>query len=231
MMSLLAFSEVTSFRDGTPEPACAPPSARDTQGGAGSSAAMLAKLLSNREWRDGSGRHTQVVDTSPASREALVALHTALDERLARLQARPSGICPAREQLFSELFDELIRQVALEGPERGLMLLRARDELRMTLMCHLSLHRASCELGIAKAVHAEACVADLAAREAALNGATASLQSEVAELEHAIVLAERKARDDVAVESRLAAQQVDALRQQAKSLEVFIAAQRDSTGA
>jgi dynein light intermediate chain, axonemal len=42
-------------------------------------------------------------------------------------QARVEGICPIKEKVFSEAFDEIIRQVALNSPERGLMLLRLRD--------------------------------------------------------------------------------------------------------
>ncbi len=36
--------------------------------------------------------------------------------------------------------DELIRQVTLESPERGLLLLRVRDEIRMTLDAYKTLY-------------------------------------------------------------------------------------------
>lgn len=36
-------------------------------------------------------------------------------------QARESGICPVREELFSQCFDEIIRQVTLDNPERGII--------------------------------------------------------------------------------------------------------------
>lgn len=42
-------------------------------------------------------------------------------------------LCPVREALFSQAFDEVIRQATLNCPERGLLLSRARDERRMTL--------------------------------------------------------------------------------------------------
>ena len=32
---------------------------------------------------------------------------------------REAGICPVREDLYKQSFDELIRQVTLDGPERG----------------------------------------------------------------------------------------------------------------
>jgi dynein light intermediate chain, axonemal len=51
-------------------------------------------------------------------------------------QARESGICPVREELFSQCFDEIIRQVTLSEPERGLLLLRVRDEIKMTIAAY-----------------------------------------------------------------------------------------------
>ncbi len=36
--------------------------------------------------------------------------------------------------------DELIRQVTIESPERGLLLLRVRDEIRMTLDAYKTLY-------------------------------------------------------------------------------------------
>jgi dynein light intermediate chain len=48
------------------------------------------------------------------------------------LQARETGICPVREELYSQCLDELIRQVTISCAERGLLLLRVRDEMRMT---------------------------------------------------------------------------------------------------
>lgn len=47
-------------------------------------------------------------------------------------QARETGICPVREELYSQCFDELIREVTINCAERGLLLLRVRDEMRMT---------------------------------------------------------------------------------------------------
>ena len=55
-----------------------------------------------------------------------------LDQKLLERQARESGLCPVREELFNQCFDEIIRQATLNSPERGLLLLRVRDEINMT---------------------------------------------------------------------------------------------------
>ena len=65
-------------------------------------------------------------------------------------QARESGICPIREELFSQCFDEIIRQVTINEPERGLLLLRVRDEIKMTIAAYQTLYRSAVDFGIRK---------------------------------------------------------------------------------
>lgn len=52
------------------------------------------------------------------------------------LQARETGICPVREELYAQCFDELIREVTINCAERGLLLLRVRDEMHMTIAAY-----------------------------------------------------------------------------------------------
>ena len=40
-------------------------------------------------------------------------LQEQLDQRLTTRQARETGICPVREELYAQCFDELIRQVTI----------------------------------------------------------------------------------------------------------------------
>lgn len=41
-----------------------------------------------------------------------------------------------REELYGQCFDELIRQVTINCAERGLLLLRVRDEMRMNIAAY-----------------------------------------------------------------------------------------------
>lgn len=41
-----------------------------------------------------------------------------------------------REELYAQTFDELIREVTINCAERGLLLLRVRDEMRMTIAAY-----------------------------------------------------------------------------------------------
>lgn len=87
------------------------------------------------------GKHyIQYVSHQKASRVDVAKLRELLDRKLMDRQARESGICPVREELFSQCFDEIIRQVTLDQAERGLLLLRVRDEIRMTIAAYQTLY-------------------------------------------------------------------------------------------
>ncbi|RNF07201.1 putative 33 kDa inner dynein arm light chain, axonemal [Trypanosoma conorhini] len=81
----------------------------------------------------------EFVSTEPSSRIEVAELHERLTNRLKQRRAQDSGICPIRREIYAEIFDELIRQVTLEEPTRGILLLRIRDELYQTLAAHRSL--------------------------------------------------------------------------------------------
>ncbi len=51
--------------------------------------------------------------------------------------------------------DELIRQVTVNCAERGLLLLRVRDELKMTLAAYQTLFESSCAFGIRKTLQVQ----------------------------------------------------------------------------
>ena len=50
------------------------------------------------------------------------------------------ALCACWGASFVLFPDELIRQVTIESPERGLLLLRVRDEIRMTLDAYKTLY-------------------------------------------------------------------------------------------
>lgn len=53
------------------------------------------------------------------------------------------------------LADELIREVTISCAERGLLLLRVRDEIRMTIAAYQTLYESSVAFGMRKALQAE----------------------------------------------------------------------------
>ncbi|XP_035469348.2 axonemal dynein light intermediate polypeptide 1-like isoform X2 [Scophthalmus maximus] len=88
---------------------------------------ILTAIFPPREWMEGNQLWVQQVSSTPCTRTDVVHLEELLDRKLEQRRARLTGICPVRRELYSQCFDELIRQVTINGAERGLLLLRISD--------------------------------------------------------------------------------------------------------
>ncbi|XP_071760650.1 axonemal dynein light intermediate polypeptide 1 [Centroberyx gerrardi] len=115
---------------------------------------ILNAILPPREWMEANQLWVQQVSSTPCTRVDVVHLEEQLDLKLQQRQARETGICPVRRELYSQCFDELIRQVTINCAERGLLLLRVRDEIRMTIAAYQTMYESSMAFGIRKALEA-----------------------------------------------------------------------------
>ena len=92
------------------------------------------------------------VSATPATSADVINLEQRLNKKLDQLGARTVGICPIREELFSQCFDEIIRQITLNCVERGNQLVRVRDEARMVKSSLQALYDSSIAYGLKKAL-------------------------------------------------------------------------------
>uniref|UniRef100_A0A8C9XNA9 Axonemal dynein light intermediate polypeptide 1 n=1 Tax=Sander lucioperca TaxID=283035 RepID=A0A8C9XNA9_SANLU len=125
---------------------------------------ILNAILPPREWMEGNQLWVQQVSSAPCTRTDVIHLEEQLDIKLQQRQARETGICPVRRELYSQCFDELIRQVTINCAERGLLLLRVRDEIQMTIAAYQTLYESSVAFGMRKALQAEQGKADMEKR-------------------------------------------------------------------
>jgi len=140
---------------------------------------ILNSILPPREWTEDGQLWVQYVSSTPATRMDVLTLQEQLDHQLQSRQARETGICPVREELYSQCFDELIRQITINCAERGLLLLRVRDEMRMTISAYESLYESSIAYGIRKALMAEQLRMDLTAKQRQLEESKRDLQGQI----------------------------------------------------
>ena len=115
----------------------------------------LNRLLPPKKITDKDQEWVQYVTCTPVAKADVVNLQENLDRRLQTEQARETGICPIREKLYSECFDELIRQITLNCLERGILLTRIKKELNMTVNSYQSLYESSIAYGIRTLLLAE----------------------------------------------------------------------------
>ena len=73
-----------------------------------------------------------------------------MDELLETREAQTEGLCPIREEIYSEAFQEIIRQVTLTCKERGTLLSKVRDEFEETKKAYKNLYESAVKFGIRK---------------------------------------------------------------------------------
>lgn len=113
---------------------------------------VLNSIIPPREWELNGQIWRQTVSTVPATRSDIIQLQELLDRRLRERNARDTGICHVRRELYTQFFDEIIRQVTINSAERGLLLLGVRNEIRTTIQAYESLYVSCSTYGIRKSI-------------------------------------------------------------------------------
>lgn len=166
--------------------------------------------------------YVQEVDSSPATRLDVIQLQESLDVRLMERQARESGICPVREELYGQAFDELIRQVTINSPERGVLLLRVRDEIRMTIAAYNTLFQSSVTFGTRKQLEAEQGKVATQQKISALRDENASLEAKKQELRNQYESIQRRQEEARAINQKKQKEEIEFQKYQLSHLESFI---------
>ena len=115
----------------------------------------LNSMFPPKQWEEEGHRYIQYVSSEPATREKSRDLFKALDQKLKERRAKDKGICPVRQELYSQCFDEIIRQVTIDNTERGLLLLKVRDEIKMSIASYQILYESAILYGIRKQLQSE----------------------------------------------------------------------------
>lgn len=66
----------------------------------------IVNVLVTREWTEDGQLWVQYVSSTPATRLEVLNLQEQLDSQLQQRQARETGICPVREELYSQCFGQ-----------------------------------------------------------------------------------------------------------------------------
>uniref|UniRef100_A0A8C9NR57 Axonemal dynein light intermediate polypeptide 1 n=1 Tax=Serinus canaria TaxID=9135 RepID=A0A8C9NR57_SERCA len=189
---------------------------------------LAAGFSLDLEWEEAQKLWVQEVSTAPSTRRDVVQLQEQLDRQLQQRQARETGLCPVRRELYTQCFDELIRQTTVSCAERGLLLLRVRDELQLTLSAYQALYESSVAFGVRKALKAEQGKAHLEKRIAELEEEKEELEKQVSEEKAKCEAIERQETERREIEEKKHSEEVLFLKrtnQQLKAqLECIIAA-------
>merc|ERR1712062_389508 len=153
---------------------------------------ILPKILPPQIFEKDGQKWLQKVSSTPATRLDVQRLAEQLDRKLELREARETGICPIRRELYKQAFDEIIRQVTINCAERGLLLLRVRDEINMTLQAYQTIYESSIGFGCRKALYAKKSEIETSNLVSSLQGELVSLENESADLKAKIEAVQRK---------------------------------------
>ena len=179
---------------------------------------ILNSILPPREWTEDGQLWVQYVSSTPATRLDVINLQEELDRKLQQRQARETGICPVREELYSQCFDELIRQVTINCAERGLLLLRVRDEIRMTIAAYQTLYESSVAFGMRKALQAEQGKSDMESKIKTLEAEKKDLERQIQDLKAKCEAIEKRESERRALDEKKHAEEVQFLKRSNQQL-------------
>ena len=154
----------------------------------------LNKILPPQEILENNQLWIRYVSATPATTADVTNLVKDLDKRILTMEARDSGICPIREELYSQCFDEVIRQITINCAERGYLLVRVRDEVRMVKKTLQGLYDSSIAYGMKKALVAEQRKADMQTRIKLLEKENKELERQSTEMEERIEFVQQQAQ-------------------------------------
>ncbi|RLU18692.1 hypothetical protein DMN91_009049 [Ooceraea biroi] len=159
---------------------------------------ILNKILPPKEWEEDGQIWTQRVKLEIffKTNKLIINLKIIIQLYVDSPQTyRYIRCCLGVEYSRDEAGYELIRQVTVNCAERGLLLLRVRDELRMTLLAYQTLYQSSIAFGIRKALQAEQGKENLINTAEELRLEKTELEKTVAELRLKFDQAERRATE------------------------------------
>ena len=151
----------------------------------------LDTILPPKESTEDGQIYMQFVSCVPADKNDVIKLSKDLENQMKIRQARETGICNNREELYSECFDELIRQVTINSLQRGELLNHVKDQMKETTNYYQKLYESAMAFAMRKVLREQKKRAKLVARESKLMTDIEQLQKEIELKEKEISYKER----------------------------------------
>jgi dynein light intermediate chain len=182
----------------------------------------LNSMFPPKQWEEEGHRYIQYVSSEPATREKSRDLFKALDQKLKERRAKEKGICPVRQELYSQCFDEIIRQVTIDNTERGLLLLKVRDEIKMSIASYQILYESAILYGIRKQLQSEDAREELKKTLEEKEKKTIELTNKKIALENKLQSLKRHFAERKEIEASKREKDLNFLNQQKESLDKII---------
>ncbi|XP_051791778.1 axonemal dynein light intermediate polypeptide 1-like [Erpetoichthys calabaricus] len=171
-----------------------------------------------REWMENNKQWVQYVSASPSGRLDVIHLLEDLQLKLVERNAHELGLCPVRQELYKDCFDEIIRQVTVGCAERGQLLMRVREECEKIIATYQTLYESSMAYCMRKALQAEQDRIDLAKKISELESDKRDLERLLNEQRAAFEALEKSETDRRHTDEKKHSEEIDFFKQTIKQL-------------
>jgi dynein light intermediate chain len=158
--------------------------------------------------------YTQSVSITPVTKSDVQKLRIQLANLLHARKARPTGVCVIRSDIYSQLFDEIIRQVTIDCNARGRLLMRVRDHYKMTLNAYKELYEISLDWGNRKNMQVNLGMPDLRTYNQELKEKRRTLELQANDLQIKLDTLEKKLAENKALREKDRADEIAFLKRQ-----------------
>ncbi|KAK9514133.1 hypothetical protein VZT92_027622 [Zoarces viviparus] len=173
---------------------------------------ILNSILPPRVWMEGNQLWMQHVSSASCTRTDVIRLEEQLDIKLLQWMAKETGLCVVRRKLYSQCFEELIRQVTINCAERGLLLRRVRDEIQATIDVFQTLYESSMAFGMRKALQAEQGKADMEKTMCDLEEEKKDLKKQLYEQRAIYETSKKRENEKRQLEGKMLSEEIESLK-------------------
>ena len=113
-----------------------------------------------------------------SNKDAINDIALKIEKLLRERKCKPEGLCLVSDEIYLEAFNELIRQITVDCPERGIILAIIRDEITKSLNSYKKIYDSSLGFAKRREISAGSGLSDLQKKHALLQRKIAKLKNE-----------------------------------------------------
>ena len=180
---------------------------------------FLDSILPPKKVHEGGLIFYHFVSCDSAIVNDILKLNKNLQNQMKIRGAKESGVCPIREELYNECFEEIIRQVTINCLQRGDLLNRIKLEMNYEINYYRQLYESLIAFSLRKVLQEKKKVIMLENKKTKLEEEIANLESEIVEKENLLKQREEeeKNKEEQAMKDHVEAMKVLKLDNESKT--------------
>ena len=164
----------------------------------------------------------RVVSHEAPNHDSVEELAKRLELLIAERKCKLEGVCEIRNELYMEAFNELIRQITIDCPERGLFLASIRDEIAYSLSAFEELYDNSIGFNSKRQLSGDEGVDELTKRKEDLQRSLNEFKNKKIALTKELENLQAKQAEVETEDIKEKEQEIDFLKAQNQNLESFL---------